>query len=437
MKYVPIILLSLITIFHTNVQAQFDINGQLLRRGELRNGFGKLIPNKSEPAAFVTQRTRIQASYKTDKLEFYTSIQDIRLWGNTAQVKLSDEFLSLHEGWAQLRLDSNWSLKLGRQELNYDNARFLGNLDWAMQARAHDFLLIKREAKNQKLHIGGGFNQNAETLTENVFTLNNQYKTAQMLWYNYKVEGLDLSFLFWNNGLQAFKKDSLNNVIWKDMRYTQTIGIPKLTFGFWKDNTWDAFAYYQRGIDINNKDVAAYDISIQNSHVIKLKKIQDASIKLTLGVEMLSGTNNNEFSKNNSFSPMYSTAHVHNGYQDFFYAGGRHEKNVGLNDLFLRIKYAQAKKWYIVTDIHQFMSNAKVYKSNVLQSNQLGTEIDITGGIVFSKDVSLQLGYSQMFGTSTFNYIQKINTPKDQQNWFYAMLIIRPKSDKKFIGVML
>ncbi len=102
---------------------------------------------------------------------------------------------------------------------------------------------------------------------------------------------------------------------------------------------------------------------------------------------------------------------------------------------FLRIKYAQAKKWFVVTDIHQFMSNAKIYKNNELQSNQLGTEIDITGGIVFSKEVSLQLGYSQMFGTSTFNYIQNINTPKNQQNWFYAMLIIRPKSDKKFIGV--
>lgn len=437
MRHFKIILISLLSMLYTNVQAQFDLNGQLLQRGEFRNGYGKLISLNAEPAAFVTQRTRLQATYKTEKLEFFTSIQDIRLWGNTSQIKLSDDFLSLHEGWAQLRLDSNWTIKLGRQELNYDNARFLGNLDWAMQARAHDFLLLKRESKKHKIHIGGGFNQNSESLTENVFTLNNQYKTAQMLWYNYKNEGFECSFLFWNNGLQAYRKDSMNNIIWKDMRYSQTIGIPKLSYSFWEGNTMEAFAYYQTGQDINNKDLSAYDISIQNSHLIKLKNTKEATLKLTFGAELMSGTNNNEFKRNNSFSPMYSTAHVHNGYQDFFYAGGRHEKSVGLNDLFLRIKYAQAKKWFVVTDIHQFMSNAKIYKNNELQSNQLGTEIDITGGIVFSKEVSLQLGYSQMFGTSTFNYIQKINTPKDQQNWFYAMLIIRPKSDKKFIGVML
>jgi hypothetical protein len=36
------------------------------------------------------------------------------------------------------RLTEAFSMKLGRQEVIYDNSRIFGNVDWAQQGRSHD-----------------------------------------------------------------------------------------------------------------------------------------------------------------------------------------------------------------------------------------------------------------------------------------------------------
>jgi hypothetical protein len=424
-------ILFIVFAFKNNANAQFEINGQLVQRGEYRNGFGKLIPNNVDASGFISQRFRIQSNYKSKNVQFFGSIQDIRTWGNTSQTNISDGFLSLHEGWADITIDSFWSVKLGRQELNYDNARFLGNLDWALQARSHDFALVKFTKNDHKLHFGGGYNQDAETINGgDYYKTINQYKMAQMLWYNYKHKDFECSFLVWNNG----KQDTTTGQ--KDVRFSQTIGLPTFKYSFTKNNIISGFAYYQTGKDVYNKDLNAYDISLQSAQTFNMNEAKKTSFKVTLGAEMLSGTNTNNTSKtNSSFSPMYGTNHAHNGYMDYFFVGGRFENNVGLNDLFLKLRYDNNKKWFVQTDVHSFSANANVYKGTELQSNQLGTEIDLSGGVVLNDDVSFQVGYSQMLASSTLKYMQTL-TAAEIQNWMYVMLIIRPKSDKKFIGLL-
>lgn len=416
--------------------SQFDLNGQLVQRAEFRHGFGTLLRDTLAPSAFISQRLRLQAGYKYKKLQFYASIQDIRTFGNTPQVKLSDGLLSLHEGWSEIALDSFCSVKIGRQELNYDNVRFLGNLDWSLQARSHDFLLAKFEKKSQKLHIGGGYNQNGEALNGNVFTIANQYKTAQMVWYNYKKNKFEVSLLFWNNGRQALTYNPQGGITAHSTKFSQTIAIPTLKYVLWKNNVISAFAYYQTGKDIANKKIGAYDINLQTSQTLPVNEAKNSSFKITLGAELISGTNtNNTEAVNHSFSPMYGTNHAHNGYMDYFFVGGRFENSVGLNDIFLRLRYDFNKKLFFSTNIHHFSANAKVFKNSEELKKVLGTEIDLSTGWIVMEDVSLQAGYSQMFGSSTLQYLQNVNSPASLQSWAYIMLIIRPKSDKKFIGL--
>lgn len=429
--------LILIFSFQQISYAQFELNGQLVQRAEYRDGYGKLNQDTFNSAAFVSQRLRLQAKYKSKNIEFYGSVQDIRTWGSTSQIKVSDNFLSLHEGWVNLKLDSFWSAKLGRQELNYDNARFLGNLDWAMQARAHDFALVKFNKKNHLLHFGGGFNQNSENLSGNIYTQANQYKTAQMIWYNYKTIKFEGSFLFWNNGIQFLLYDSTGkNLVSHDLRFTQTIACPNLKYTFFKNNVISGFGYYQIGKDVANKVMNAYDVSLQSSQTMLINNERNIKFKVTVGAELISGTSTNSTSKSNqSFVPMYGTNHAHNGYMDYFFVGGRFENKTGLNDLFIKLRLDMDKKWFIALDGHSFTSNADIYISQVKQDKKLGAEIDLTGGYVLNEDVSLQIGYSQMFASQTLKNIQANNAGKIQ-NWAYLMLIIRPKSDKKFIGVL-
>lgn len=425
------------SLAYVDVQAQFEMGGQLVQRAEYKHGFGKTIEDTLESARSITQRLRLQVLYKSKKLQFFSSIQDIRLWGNTPQAKLSDGLLSLHEGWVSVALDSAWSLKVGRQELNYDNVRFLGNLDWAMQARAHDFALVKYEKRNQKLHIGFGYNQSSDVLNDNAFTTPNQYRVSQMLWYNVKKNTFELSFLIWNNGKEALQYNSTGNIIKHEIKYTHTVGIPLMKQSFWRNNVISGFAYYQWGKDVANKDVKAYDFSLQTTQTLVANHAKNNTLKITFGAESLSGTpTNNPKNENRSFTPLYGTNHVHNGYMDYFYVGGRFENSVGLNDLYVRFRQEAEKKWFVSCDLHHFSANANVYSSNTLLKKRLGSEVDLTGGVIITDDLSLQAGYSQMFSTATLDKLLGIKNKSNNQNWAYVMLIVRPKNDKKFIGML-
>lgn len=100
------------------------------------------------------------------------SVQDVSTWGDTPQILPTDgnDSFSLFQAWAQLLLNENWSIKAGRQVLSYDDQRILGGLDWAMQGRFHDALLVKYAKNKLALDIGGAFNQEKTANFNTAFT---------------------------------------------------------------------------------------------------------------------------------------------------------------------------------------------------------------------------------------------------------------------------
>lgn len=421
----------------TTTYAQFNLDGQLVQRTELRNGYGRLINEAADPAAFVAHRARLQASYSKPAYAFFASVQDVRTWGNTAQTKLTDNNLSVHEAWLELKLSESWKAKLGRQELNYDNARFLGNLDWALQARAHDFALAKYEKGTAKLHVGGGYNQDAQQLSGNLFTVANQYKTAQMARYENAAGKLQFSLLFWNEGRQFTRTDSTGSIVDKGIRQRQTVGIPALKFQL-GNTLFSGFYYYQMGKDPAGRTMRGFDASAQITHQINIDTAAARKLRLVSGVEILSGTAASNASKNRSFSPQYGTNHLHNGYMDLFYVGGAHENSVGLKDYFIRTRLDFNPKFFTQLDGHYFAAYADVYGAGgAAMDKYLGTELDLSLGYLINDAISLQGGYSQAFYSNTFEQVQNNGSLKKNQNWAYLMLIFRPNMKNKFIGILL
>lgn len=156
--------------------AQLSLTGQLRTRTEVRNGLGNLVAKGSKAAAFTSQRTRLMFGYKWDRLTFAVTVQDVRVWGQDASSISSadgNRFM-LHEAWADLQLANKadtsikfrlfelMSLKIGRQELSYDDVRLIGNLDWLQQGRRHDMALLKTAHKGWQVDIGYAFNQNTD-----------------------------------------------------------------------------------------------------------------------------------------------------------------------------------------------------------------------------------------------------------------------------------
>lgn len=416
--------------------AQFTFGGQLVQRGEYRNGYGKLIPEGADPAMFISQRSRIQGEYQHGRMRMFLSVQDVRTWGNTPQLNSTDSSLSAHEAFVEIRLDTNWTMKLGRQELNYDNARFLGNVDWALQGRSHDMALIKFERNAYKLHFGGGFNEDSESLTWDPYSTRGQYRTALMLHGERKFRRLDLAVLFWNNGRQFVDRDSADVITGHGIRSSRTLGISTLKYQ-WKQNGISGFAYYQTGRDVKNTPINAVDMGVQLTRLFHTNDAKKNQLRLTLGGELISGNATGASSdRNKAFSPMYGTNHMHNGYMDLFFVGGRYEGLTGLKDLFVLTRFDISSAFFISMNGHLFSTYADYAVNGVVQDRMLGTELDATAGYVLSNSVSFQAGYSQLFATSTLEKIQNVPDPQSIQNWAYLMIVFRPGSDKKFIGLM-
>ena len=156
--------------------AQLSLAAQLRTRTEVRNGLGNLALKGSKPAVFTSQRSRLSFDYTGSRLLLGIAIQDVRVWGQDASsISNTDgNKLMLHEGWAELvfanksdtslkfKLLDFMSLKIGRQELGYDDVRLLGNLDWLQQARRHDMALLKTNHRGLQVDLGFAFNQNSD-----------------------------------------------------------------------------------------------------------------------------------------------------------------------------------------------------------------------------------------------------------------------------------
>lgn len=157
-------------------EGQFTLTGQLRTRTELRNGLGNLVLKDAKPAVFTSQRTRLAFGYKWDRVSFGATVQDVRVWGQDASsISNADGArLMLHEGWADVTLANKadttikfklvdlLSVKIGRQELIYDDVRLIGNLDWLQQARRHDMVLLKMMHRGWQVDLGYAFNQNSD-----------------------------------------------------------------------------------------------------------------------------------------------------------------------------------------------------------------------------------------------------------------------------------
>jgi hypothetical protein len=201
-----------------------------------------------------------------ENLDIMVSIQDVSVWGDTRQIDATDSnnSFSLFRAWIEYHLNENWSAKLGRQVLSYDDQRILGGLDWAMQGRFHDAALIKYKKDNFLAHFGFAFSQQSQAREGNVFTIQgaSTYKALQFAYLKKTWENSSASFLLLNTGFQSLT--GLDNDIADGVFYKHTVGS---YFTFPIENIKIAgSAYYQFGKSNKTTDLSAYQVSLEASY---------------------------------------------------------------------------------------------------------------------------------------------------------------------------
>ena len=409
-------------LFSQTESEELKLNIQLRPRAEFRNGLFTPILDGQQPASFISQRSRFGLTYsKNQKLQIGVSTQVVTTWGNDAQVQATANDISFYEAWAKFYFNPEWSLKVGRQVLSYDDERIIGALDWNNAGRKYDAALLGYEKNKFKANAAFAFNQNAEKVTNTFFdnSTSQPYKAMELLWMKYQFsDALSASALALNLAFQNKFDSSIANL---------------QTFGgniFYKKNKLNITGtyYYQMGKNPqkNSSTIStdAWMAAVKADY--QLNKI----FSLGIGSDYLSGKDMNSTSSTITyFNPLYGTHHKFYGFMDYFYAGSPN-RNVGLWDSYLDANINASEKMALQIAYHHFESAGGVINySGGQASSALGNEVDLTFGYKVMKDVKLSGGYSQMFADASMKYVKNISpnqSMKSLQNWVWLSININP-----------
>ena len=412
-----IAMLIVMVLGGTTFAQEVNANLQLRPRYEYRNGFKGLMPDTELPTSFVSQRSRLNLNFKQEKISAKLTLQNVRTWGDVKTTTTNDKNgIILFEAWGQYQFDENWSTRVGRQVISYDNQRIFGEIDWLQQGQSHDAAVVSYKKGKHQLDFGAALNADSEDLFRNLYATN--YKNMQYAWYHTDFSNFQMSLLALNTGFQ-YEQPATTNL---EIDYIQTFG----TFLKYKKNKLDAdlSLYAQTGkgkLTSNNTTVNAYNVGVNINYAVTNE------VKAGLGYEYLSGKDQTDTENIiKSFNPIFGTNHAFNGFMDYFYVGN-HKNTVGLQDVYLKLNYAP-NKWNFAVTPHVFMTAADVKNpfTAYAMDDYLGTEVDITVGYALHKNIGISAGYSQMFGTETLEVLKGGNKDLDN-NWAYVMVNFNPK----------
>jgi hypothetical protein len=431
------------------LKAQLTFSGQIRTRTEYRDGQG--TPSVDTiPAVFTSQRTRFNFGYAGYRFKVYASLQDVRVWGqdassiNRVTTDAVDGFM-VHEAWGEISLVDtgkvikNFSVKIGRQELVYDDVRLLGNLDWLQQARRHDAILFKFEHNGWTLHLGGAYNQNAERKSNHIYNgvptaypastngMSSMYKTMQFLYVGKKVHFGNASFLAFKDDFSKFTfapADSLKKtpIYQKGVNSRITVGGNLFGTALRKIN-FALSAFYQGGKYREGTELNEYLLSASALYSIGRKWA------IGPGIDMTSGNNGSDAAKRNQrFDPLYGTPHKFWGFMDYFYVADGFGGN-GLNDIYVKSRYKAKDNLTFLLDAHRFiLPQAVTAADGTAMEKALGTELDLMVTFNMTKAITLEGGYSTMFSTETMTSprVKNVKNASDTSHWAYLMINIKP-----------
>ncbi len=413
-------------LFSIGLKAQeadnvFNLDAQLMTRGELRaGGFKADSLDKERFSHFALGRYRVIADYHRTWLNVRLTPQYSGVWGQASAG------LALYEGWAKMQSEKGLFVKIGRQELTYDDGRIIGNDDWTMTAPTHDVLKLGYDGESHKIHLLAAYNQNAENIDNGVIYYSGglqPYKTMQTLWYHYDTpkKTFGVSLLGMNIGMQ--NADQEHPITY----YQQLVGT-YMSFRP-KHLSLEGAFYYQMGKEEHGMTIDAFMASA------KLDVKPSENYNLFAGYDYLSGDKYFNVppegglglvfhDKARGFNAIFGSHHEFYGAMDFFYlsnyVGGF---TPGLQNLYFGGIIKPVNGLSINAAYHYY---AIATDLDYVNTKTLGHSIELASSYAFNKAVSVSAGYTFMKGSETMELLNKVSE-KRQLHWAWLMLTVSPR----------
>jgi len=419
------LLIIVLVVFATLVKAQLVFDAEFRLRSEFRDGVKELSDSTKNPVLINAQRTRFNVGFTDNKLGIYISLYDVRIWGEA--IPATDiPSMGIHQAYLSYQFSENLSIQLGRQEISYDNQRFIADNNWNNVAASHDLALIKYKKDKIETHLGLAYNNDKEKNFESDYPLK-LYKYLSYLWLKYKLnDNMEVTLL---NFYDAFQKTGSYQTI-----YTRgTSG----GFFYYKSEKFNLVMapFYQYGKSSSGNELSGYFFHVKPTINVT------SSLSVSAGLDYYSGSDASDAdSKTTAFSNLYGSGHFYLGHMDYFIFVPKNTNQGGMNSVYLESLYKLSDKSTVTVNLHNFRLAGTILDSvstpglSVEADKQLGTELDLAFKYRFHPKADFILGYSAMLPSKSMELL-KGGDADILQHWFWFSITYKPElyrtTDKK------
>lgn len=322
------------------VDAQF----QLRSRFVYLEGKDNNLDN--DPLEYFENRARVALDARPlEQVRAFFQIQDVRVWGEEANTlgDYSANGLDIHQAYADLEPTKQLTLRVGRQEINYEGQRLIGAVGWTPQARSFDAARAMF-AWEDKLFLDAFFAMVMDT--ESVIpgpptNTNLDRQEAGAVHGRYRL----------TKGEDSFADVSLTGVF----DFSRAINRGRWTIGVRHNAKFGLFRYrvegYYQGGKAGGQDISAFLVGARAGVALK-----DPGLTVDLWADLLSGTSDPAKAAVETFDTLYATNHKFYGFSDFFLNIPAHTQGKGLVDLALKAGYVVAKPVKLTLHLHKLFA---------------------------------------------------------------------------------
>lgn len=406
-KIILLLILGLPLLTIAQEKTKLSISGDFRTISEFRQGYKVLLPEFTDPALVIGQRSRLIFDYKSTKFDLRFSFQDVRAWGETFIINSSKSLL-VHEAYIKYHFNPKMHLTIGRKALSYGDNRIFADRNWNLAGSAHDVALFQFSERGLEIDFGFAYNNNTSGLTSAMPYSVKQYQSMSFLWITKTFSPkIKLHFVDVFAGYQKFDTPILYGL--------NTLGLNPVfnTQGF----EFNSSAYFQFGKNnLGNKHRAfIYTTNLSYSYQF---------ISAKVGYDHYSGKAYDDSSSTDKhfYDLIESVSHKFFGFMDF-HKGDQFQKEQGIKDLNFYLKYG--KKTSLTAYFHA-LSYSKQTATGL--SKKIGNEFDFVFNHKFAENHAIDIGYSFLLPHADLvNSAFGAATDAAFAQWVWVRLTFKPK----------
>ncbi len=385
---------------------KISISGQIRHRTEYT---AKDFNADRDNVWFHLLRTRVNVSAApTEDVTAFIQVQDSRVFGSEVHTLFdgSADALDAHQAYLQVNnlFDSDFSARIGRQEIAIGNERLVGPVGWHNIGRSFDGAVISYKAET------GSFKALAAKLVGEVTTPASQNLFGVIGSYPFSAgQKLEALVLLDNNSAMILGGPDNGE------RKLSRITLGAAATGKKSKLDYEAEAYLQTGDasagdGVARSSISAYLLSGKLGYVVSPER----NVRVGGLYTIVSGDDDATDDEFGNFSTLFATNHKFYGFMDYFLGfGGPH----GLRDASLSVGFDASDRLRVLVDLHQFTAD----QEQATGGKTFGQEVDVTGIYSYNSAFSFRVGLSAF---TPDELMESMKGSGDTAFWGYLMTIV-------------